>query len=798
MTKSFTRLVVWAFLGSGLVPLLTLLWSGQSIGPFANSNPVVTAACVVLALVVITAGFDALVQRLHDRLDANAREQDEFLETCSPKYAGIAIVGAAALSLFLELAVIRWQGTIFEFFAFYKNVSLLSCFAGLGLGYALADRRRIPLGMVIPLLGWQFGLMFALRFGMDDDQLQSLRILPFREQLNMGTPAVRHVAEGAAIYFFLSVIFLLTVLVFIPIGQLCGRLMRRRETLAAYGLNLLGSLVGVVLMLALSWLWTPPLVWFALCFLGILLFYVRKPSSMLLGGGAALVALTILAWPVDPLQAKIYSPYQELALSSGPKGLVVVRAAGQYYQRIHDLARSNRTVDSDPDLKRIRDYYELPYRIYGNPGDVAVVGAGTGNDVAAALRSGATHVDAIEIDPAILMVGRTSHPEHPYGDRRVRAIVNDARSFLRTTDQMYDMIIYGLLDSHTLLSHALSVRLDSFVYTVEGLRDARARLRAGGIISLSFAVINTELGRKIYLMMQQAFDGHPPVCVKTDYDGSTIFLEAKDRDLSLPNQLLQQTGFHDQTALYADPTLRADVSTDDWPFFYMPRRVYPLSYLVVVLLIVVLSFLVTVNFVAERPQFSHLPFFFLGAGFMLVETKGITELGLTFGNSWQVIGVIIVGLLVMAFLGNCIVQWLRIQRPTVPYVLLFASLGLGWLIARNGGLPSTPLGRLETALVLTIPMLSSGIVFSTLLGSGGEIAGVMAVNLLGAMCGGLLEYNSMYLGFRALYLIAMGLYAAAFVWDLPILRALKVARLQPHVPQAPLVSSPGIAADSIA
>ena len=121
----------------------------------------------------------------------------------------------------------------------------------------------------------------------------------------------------------------------------------------------------------------------------------------------------------------------------------------------------------------------------------------------------------------------------------------------------------------------------------------------------------------------------------------------------------------------------------------MPRRVYPLSYLVVVLLIVALSFLVTVNFVAERPQFSHLPFFFLGAGFMLVETKGITELGLTFGNSWQVIGVIIVGILLMAFLGNCLVQWLRIRRPTVPYLLLFASLGLGWFIARNGGLPSS-------------------------------------------------------------------------------------------------------------
>ena len=60
-------------------------------------------------------------------------------------------------------------------------------------------------------------------------------------------------------------------------------------------------------------------------------------------------------------------------------------------------------------------------------------------------------------------------PEHPYDQPQVRAIVNDARTFLRNSNWHYDMVVYGLLDSHTLLSHASSVRLDSFVYTVEGI-----------------------------------------------------------------------------------------------------------------------------------------------------------------------------------------------------------------------------------------------------------------------------------------------------------------------------------------
>jgi hypothetical protein len=198
----------------------------------------------------------------------------------------------------------------------------------------------------------------------------------------------------------------------------------------------------------------------------------------------------------------------------------------------------------------------------------------------------------------------------------------------------------------------------------------------------------------------------------------------------------------------------------------MPERVYPVTYLVMVALILTLSLLLITNFLGEKPSFSHGPFFLLGAGFMLVETKGITELGLTFGNSWQVIGIAIAGIMVMAFLANCVVQWLDIERSHLPYLLLLVTLAAGWWIARAGGLPSTWPGRVGTAIVLTSPMFFSGIVFSTLLKSRGDISGMMAMNLFGAMCGGLLEYNSMYFGFRFLYLMAAALYLLAFVWEL--------------------------------
>jgi spermidine synthase len=762
MSRSYVRLVTFVFAASGLMPLVVALASRYGREKAFPWHAVPTYTLLTLGVLCLSVGLWAVLAKLEVRLDQASSEQAEFIRTLPDRYVSLAIFGSAGLSLFLELSVIRWQATVFPLLAFYKNLSMLACFAGLGLGYAMGRRNHVPLFLTVPMFCWQFVVMIGVRYGLTAAQWNSLYVIPFREQLNMGLGIASHLYNGLQTYFVLSVVFLLTALAFVPIGQLCGSLMERREKLPAYGLNLLGSLAGVLLTFVGSTFWTPPTIWFLVSFAGLMLFYVRKRSILLWGAAGVVLALTILDWPVDPAWHRIYSPYQLLEVGHrDDNGLMLIRAAGHYYQRVIDLSLTNQ---SDPMASRARLYYDLPYRTVNHLENVAIVGAGSGNDVAAALRAGAVHVDAVEIDPAILMLGKVAHPEHPYSDPRVHAIADDARSFLRGTNQHFDLIVYGLLDSHTLLSQASSVRLDSFVYTVQALREARARLKPHGVISLAFAVINDRLGRKIFQMMQQAFDGKPPQCIKAGYDGGVIFLESEDPQPPVTSASLSQTGFQDKTAFYANPAIHADVSTDDWPFFYMPERVYPLSYLVVIALILVLSVFLFTSFLGEKPSLGNFPFFLLGAGFMLVETKGITELGLTFGNSWQVIGVVIAAIMVMAFVANCLVQWLDIKRTLLPYLLLFATLACGWWIARAGGLPSTWLGRAGTALILTSPMFFSGMVFSTLLRSQGEISGMMAMNLFGTMCGGLLEYNSMYFGFQFLYLIAGSLYFVALMW----------------------------------
>jgi hypothetical protein len=107
-----------------------------------------------------------------------------------------------------------------------------------------------------------------------------------------------------------------------------------------------------------------------------------------------------------------------------------------------------------------------------------VIGAGTGNDVQAAVRQGFGEVDAVDIDGRIIELGRRLHPERPYASPRVRTIVNDGRAYLQQYQgPPYDVVAFGFVDSHAMFSSLSTLRLDNYLYTEEGppgRRSARA------------------------------------------------------------------------------------------------------------------------------------------------------------------------------------------------------------------------------------------------------------------------------------------------------------------------------------
>ena len=709
-------------------------------------------------------------------LDRHTKQVDAL----PARYDWLWVALAAGLGLYLELVIVRFHASCFQLFAFFKNFSLLSCFLGLGIGYALGQGRPLFTPLVLPMLAVQVAALHALRFTGLGEMLRN----PVSEQLALGLRQSEAWFHAAAVYGFLLVVFCFNALCFVPLGQLASRVMARQPRLVAYGWNLLGSLAGIALFFVASALWTPPVVWAALGVAGLLPFLrgVMLPSAAC---GAAMLAVLGTSFRAD--QYDVYSPYQILSVRVGSEPHPEIRVNHDYFQKIWDL-RSGAGSDA-PSARNAKaaHYYNLPYAFKPRPTDVLVVGAGTGNDVASAVRNVPGHVDAVEIDPAIVRFGRLMHPEKPYDAPNVTPIVNDARAYLRHTGRKYDLIVYGLLDSHTLLSGIGSVRLDSYIYTVDAFREARTRLKPGGVIVLTFAIIKDELGKKLYLMLRDAFDGRTPAAFRTEYDAGVAFVIGDE----LPPDVAARAkaiGMEDVSAFFANENLTADVSTDDWPFFYMPFRKYPVSYAVMILaLLVVASVFVRSLMPAAGGGFSA-PCFLLGAGFMLLETKAITELALFYGSTWVVVGVVIGAVLVMAFLANLLLIRVKSLPVVIAYGLLLAALGASLWMSYSNVLPAG--GEWTTRLlrtgIITLPLFFAGVAFSTELARSTSVGVALSSNLLGAMLGGCLEYNAMYFGYRSLYVVAMAVYAAALVTSLFFpARPRPAAAQTPRAPETP-------------
>src|SRR5262245_57479869 len=181
--------------------------------------------------------------------------QSEHIDRISQEHPRWAILLASAAALYIEMVMVRWHATCFHAFGIFKNVSLLSCFLGLGIGFGLSSRRRVGLAGFLPLLALQtvlFGILSCTNLG-------GRIVNPVAEQFVMGNGSGKwswlRAIEGNA---FLLAVFVINAVMFIPLGHLAGRLMSRLPRVQSYSLNLLGSLTGIALFFVLSLLWTGP------------------------------------------------------------------------------------------------------------------------------------------------------------------------------------------------------------------------------------------------------------------------------------------------------------------------------------------------------------------------------------------------------------------------------------------------------------------------------------------------------------------------------------------------------------
>jgi len=665
------------------------------------------------------------------------------------------------LSLFLELTIIRWVPGSVRLVAYYSNLMLISSFLGLGLGAMLAEREKELIRWFPTLLAADVAFLAAARGALLPGSAVELRF--FTAQ-----------SVGLVSYVVLLGIFVFNAAVFVPLGEQIGRQFQRLPRLNGYAWDLGGSLAGTVMFGAFAVLHFSPQVGIAIA---IGLFALLYPPYALNSRTIVLSLLTLGASIATTEWRATWSAYNYLSMRAQaestwsmlseaptpPLNLMTMKDPPAYqlsvnqnfyqYHRSINLDRFTPGTAAYASADSFRTRFEIPFAFKREPRQVAVVGAGGGMDVESALLHGAAHVDAVEIDPAIIGLARRYSAAGAYQNPAVTVHIDDARAFFERASPVYDLVVFGLLDSQGLFSSMANIRLDGFVYTVEGLRAAWKLLNDSGVLALSFGTTNRPwLGGKLYRMAVEATGHAPTVYAQLDKGNFVLILEKQP--VAMPPE-----GFGTFVRWQPSPLdLTAPSATDDWPYLYLRKRTVPSDYLFVLSSLLLVSLVAVLHLKPRGAGLEELHFCALGAGFLLLETKSIVDCSLYFGATWLVALCVIAGVLLMVLLANGVAA--RIDHFNLwLYVPLCASVVLVYLVPRHAILAMPLLGRAAwTTLAVPLPIFFAGLIFSGSFRSASHPASAFGANLLGAVIGGFAEYLSMALGSTRLLAMVLAAY----------------------------------------
>ena len=106
----------------------------------------------------------------------------------------------------------------------------------------------------------------------------------------------------------------------------------------------------------------------------------------------------------------------------------------------------------------------------------------------------------------------------------------------------------------------------------------------------------------------------------------------------------------------------------------------------------------------------------------------------------------------------------NLPQPGRLYTLLFVALAVAWVVPQSAllGLATPVRFVLATVLAFT-PIFIANIVFAQRFKDTASSTAAFGANLLGAMIGGILEYGSLVVGYRALLIAAGLIYLAAYL-----------------------------------
>ena len=638
--------------------------------------------------------------------------------------------------------------------AYFSNFILLASFLGIGVGCLLASSRK-QLFTLFPLIQ---ALVIAM-------------VYFFRLEVALAPTGSLYFSSGTAEQvvavestLLLPVIFVVVAALFTTLAQRMGKEMGTLPPLRGYTLNLLGSLTGVGLFALISWLQLSPTWWFAIGFAAAIpLLLTSEPGTgQSAPKGVALttnIILLLAALFCVHLLARgaRWSPYYKITFGRAD-GDAVIEVNNIFHQSMAPVGQKEY-------------FYQWPYMAFGDTFEnVLVLGAGSGTDVAAALKHGAIHVDAVEIDPVIVQLGREYHPDRPYSDPRVNVIIDDARHFLRTTTKKYDLVVFALIDSLTLQSSFSGVRLESYMFTEEAFQAVKNRLAADGLLVVYNYFREPWLVDRLANISAAAFGQEPRVHVHEAraYLGVLMAgprLSKLTKDPSIPVRVTAYGQSHAPSPARIhrrDATI--EPASDDWPFLYLRDRHIPQHYLSALGLILAVSTVAVFLVLRGHPGRWAWDFFLLGAGFMLLETRSITQFALLWGSTWVVASLAIASVLAMALVANFIVSKVEIVRLWLVGGILFTLLAVNFLIPVGSiSFESRIVESLFYAGLMFSPILCAGLLFGSSVKRSTALARDYGTNLLGAMFGGVSEYLALVTGFGTLLFAIALCYVGAIV-----------------------------------
>jgi hypothetical protein len=411
----------------------------------------------------------------------------------------------------------------------------------------------------------------------------------------------------------------------------------------------------------------------------------------------------------------------------------------------------------------------------------------------------------VEIDPVILSIGKAAHPNRPYQDARVTSYLNDGRNFLkRNADRKYDLIIYALVDSLVLHSGYSSLRLESFLFTRDAFEDIRRRLKPDGLFVMYNSYRQGWIIGRLVSMAREVFGSEPmtlsmPHQNTIDVAGPADFFAMIMVGNSESNATVQaiRQKFQVKRSFWLNyrPTYNEKISgynvmppdfsgdwlqigpavidtseilltpSDDWPFLYLRDKILPLSPTVEGMIVIgLISIAILFIFAPVRVIRPNWQMFFLGAGFMLLETKGVVHMALLFGSTWIVNSVVFAAILVMILLANLFVILVKPRNLFPYYGLLVATLLMNAFVPMTYYLSlSETIRPVVSCTVVFVPIFFAGIVFAAVFRQSQQPDIDIGSNIGGVILGGLCENLSLMVGFNHLLTIAIAFYLLSAV-----------------------------------